>query len=64
MYMLPGAFLQAMWGWGVYYLNTVLALAHLEREQNWMKMRITLAFWRVRKPVPAAGWQFVTSAPS
>lgn len=27
-----------------------------------MKIGITLAFWKVREAVPAAGWQFVTSA--
>lgn len=48
----------------MYHSDTVLALAHLEIEQNWMEIRITLAFWRVRKAVPTAGWQFVTSAPS
>lgn len=51
------------WGEGI-HLNTVLALAHLEQEQNWMKIGITLAFWSVRGAIPAAGWQFVTSAPS
>lgn len=51
-------------GGGGIYLNTVLALAHLECEQNWTKIEITLAFWRVREAAPAVGWQFVTSAPS
>lgn len=43
------------------HVNMVLSPAHLEWEQHWMKIGITLAFWRVRETVPAAGWQFVTS---
>lgn len=56
--------MQEGWGGAWIHLNTLLELAHLEREQNWMKIGITLAFWRVREAVPAAGWPFVTSAPS
>lgn len=64
MPMPPGAPLCKGVGVACIHLNTVLALAHLEQEQNWMRIGITLAFWRVKEAVPAAGWQFVTSAPS
>lgn len=42
------------WEWAMHHWDTVLALAHLEIEQNWTEIRITLAFWRVRKPVSTA----------
>lgn len=64
MYMPPGALFCKGLGVACIHLNTGLALAHLQQERNWMKIEITLAFWRVKEAVPAAGWQFVTSAPS
>lgn len=42
----------------------VWAQTHLQWEQNWMEIGITLVFRRAREAVPSAGWKFVTSASS
>lgn len=66
IYMPPGALFPEGRG-DCAHLNhfiVVWAQTHLQWEQNWMEIGITLVFRRAREAVPPAGWQFVTSASS